>query len=122
MTETEREILDGFMTALHYNVEYWLKQDCHIKEKMEGLTFSILVMLDGDSNFSGNIEDLYKLDVALHEHFYFYVEKKHCCTNFSSVTHSNSDGFWLDTYEDEKLSGVFQRILISYCPFCGEKA
>ena len=52
---------------------FWLKMDKPEKEKLEGLAFSILVALDGNSGgFSGSIEDLEKASrgYQLHERFY----------------------------------------------------
>ncbi len=59
------------MYFLRENIQYWQHQDCFDKEKMEGLTFSILVALDGCSgSFNGCIEDLVRDDLMLHDQFY----------------------------------------------------
>ena len=58
-----------FVEAIHQYIRYWDKYDnMKSKEKMEGLAFSILCMLDGVSgSFSGNIQDLCEGDEMLHE-------------------------------------------------------
>ncbi len=72
------EGIEEFMGALHSNIHYWEKQNVTIKEQMEGVTFSILCMLDGVSgSYDGNIYTLSRQaeQYMLHELFY---EKNTC--------------------------------------------
>ena len=47
---TEGEIREKFLNVLHGLVDYWaLQESRNIKKKLDGLTFSILVLIDGDS-------------------------------------------------------------------------
>lgn len=64
-----------FFSALKINIQYWLTQkNITDRERLEGCTFSILVMLDGQSGgFDGDIESISKYEGLLHEKFY---EKK----------------------------------------------
>lgn len=76
MTE-DLKVEKEFMSALRENVRYWERQKGTTKECMEGLTFSILVMLDGMSgSFEGNIEDLKDKNTMLHDMFYEQNEKQ----------------------------------------------
>lgn len=43
VTEEER-----FLNHIRSLVEYWEKQDCSSKKKLDGLAFSILTAIDGD--------------------------------------------------------------------------
>lgn len=64
---------EEFIDAIKQYINYWVHQDRTEKEKMEGLAFSILCMLDGVSgSFKGNIDSLSKegSNFMLHDQFY----------------------------------------------------
>jgi len=65
---------EEFIEAINQYIDYWSKQtDRTEKEKMEGLAFSILCILDGTSgSFSGDINSLAKEcdHLMLHDQFY----------------------------------------------------
>lgn len=64
---------EEFIEAIHQYIRYWDNQNgINSKEKLEGLAFSILCMLDGISgSFSGSINELCKgNEVMLHELLY----------------------------------------------------
>lgn len=53
---TEKELRAQFLEHIHYLVDGWDKSDRETtKEKLQGLAFSILVMLDGESSLPGFI-------------------------------------------------------------------
>lgn len=62
---------DEFLNAIKWYVNYWDRQNETTKEKLEGLAFSILVILDGHSEiFDGGLLSLSKeCNVILHEEF-----------------------------------------------------
>lgn len=55
-----KKFSDQFISCIHDEISYWESQNNkNCREKMEGLAFSILCMLDGvHGNFSGNIGEL----------------------------------------------------------------
>lgn len=62
-----------FLDAIRQSILYWDKQDIDSKEKLEGLAFSILCMMDGVSGtFDGSILDLCNesRQSMFHEQFY----------------------------------------------------
>lgn len=70
----KNEVIENFMKELTDNIDYWdsLSQQKTCKEKLESLTFSILVMLDGCSgSFDGDIQDIANKssNLMLHEVF-----------------------------------------------------
>lgn len=61
-----------FIDSIQKYIAYWECQE-HIstKEKLEGISFSILCMLDGVTTaFDGDINELCENDCMLHEMFY----------------------------------------------------
>ena len=59
-----------FIEALHQYVNYWDKIEKPKKKCLQGLAFSMLVILDGmSSNFDGDRTDLDN-EIMLHEIFY----------------------------------------------------
>lgn len=53
---TEQEVRKQFLDHIHYLVDYWNVADRETtKEKLNGLAFSILACLDGESEFPGFI-------------------------------------------------------------------
>lgn len=66
-------IINNFIIAIREYIKYWDSQPINSKEKLEGLTHSILCLLDGISgNFDGDIEDIAKnsKDLMLHDCLY----------------------------------------------------
>lgn len=66
------EHTEEFIQAIKEYVDFWDRQDRNSKEKLEGIAFSILFILDGISgNFEGDITSLEKeWDGMIHETFY----------------------------------------------------
>lgn len=65
--------IEDFIAYLNQNIRYWQRQPISEKKKLEGVTFSILVSLDGCAgSFDGNIDTLAKLSegMQLHQEFY----------------------------------------------------
>lgn len=75
--KNRKYVPEEFIGAIKQYINYWSSQtDKTDKEKLEGLAFSILCILDGVSgSFSGNIDSLAKecKSLMLHDNFY---EKK----------------------------------------------
>ena len=69
MTQANKKS-EEFIGAIKVYINYWERQNGTVRENMEGLAFSILVMLDGCSgSFGGNIETLSKENICFHELF-----------------------------------------------------
>lgn len=70
----DEEHIKEFIHLLHENIRYWHEQDNKSeKEKLEGMTFSILVALDGCSgSWDGDIGSLEECcrHIMLHDSFY----------------------------------------------------
>jgi len=68
MTDCKSE---EFIGAIKIYINYWLQQDRNERQKLDGLAFSILCMLDGVSgSFDGDISDIVYDNIMLHEGFY----------------------------------------------------
>lgn len=94
MTEASKELhdqcIDEFIDAVRHNVEYWAAQDLPEREKLEGVAFSLLVMLDGCSGaFGGIIKNFHyqysdendddqeaEIEIKCHLHEYFHRKDK----------------------------------------------
>ena len=64
---------EEFISAIRHQIIYWDQQNRSSFEKMEGLAFSILCMLDGVSgSFDGTIKELEKdsRGIMIHDLFY----------------------------------------------------
>lgn len=74
----KEEKIEEFMDAIREVILYWDSQkDRSSKEKMEGLSHSILCMLDGMSgSYDGNIHTLAKLGKDFMFHDFFYKKEK----------------------------------------------
>jgi len=60
-----------FILAIREYIRYWDDQDRDSRGKLEGLSHSILVMLDGYSgNFDGGIEDIVDYKGLYHDLLY----------------------------------------------------
>lgn len=70
----DQELIESFMYGIRTNIAYWINEKADNKyEMMEGLAFSILLMLDGSAGyFNGDIDKLAKAskNVMLHDCFY----------------------------------------------------
>lgn len=59
-----------FMKYLHENINFWNNAKRSRRDAIEGVTFSILVALDGCSGgFDGDITDLVEYDGMFHDLF-----------------------------------------------------
>lgn len=61
---TKKEVKEMLLKQIHVRCEYWAKESrtTNTLEKLQGLAFSILVLLDGDSL------ELPKMDLVLRPH------------------------------------------------------
>lgn len=69
----ERHLVSEFMSGIETYIDYWDDTSRTPRRKMEGLAFSILVMLDGMSGtFRGDINTLAEegKGIMLHDEFY----------------------------------------------------
>lgn len=84
--ELESKERDKFLNDVHNIINYWENEDIEndtLKKRIEGVAFSMLVLLDGGND--GNpgyklipLNDEVEVDLAgcLHEYFHDYIDKK----------------------------------------------
>jgi hypothetical protein len=78
MKKNKEEKIKEFIESLHVMILFWDNvKDRSSKEKMQGLTHSILCMLDGCSGtFDGNIHSLARLGKDFMFHDFLYQKDK----------------------------------------------